>query len=138
MSARVFIDSNVLLYTLGTHPEKTVRAEALVLEGGVISLQVLNEVAAVARRKLRLPWEEVREASLALQDLFPFPLPLTLKMHQAALGIASRYGYHIYDALILAAALEAGCDTLYSEDLQDGQVIEERLTIRNPFMNARA
>ena len=63
----------------------------------------------------------------------PPPLPITLATHEAALGIAARFGYRIYDSLIIASALEAACATLYSEDMQDGQVIEGRLTIRNPF-----
>jgi predicted nucleic acid-binding protein len=131
-----FLDSNILLYTLAEGDPREAVAAALLARGGVISVQVLNEFAAVARRKLRLSWPEVVEALAALRALCPAPRPLTLATHEAALGLADRYGFQIYDALIVAAALEAGCATLFSEDLQDGQVIEGRLTIRNPFAAA--
>jgi predicted nucleic acid-binding protein len=65
--------------------------------------------------------------------LCPDPVPVSLDMHKAALAIAEKYGYNIYDALVVSSALEAGCKTLYSEDLQDGQIINRQLTIRNPF-----
>lgn len=94
---------------------------------------MLNEFAAVASRKLRRPWPEITRALAAIRQLCAPPLPLTLAIHQAALGIAARTGYQLYDALIIAAALEAGCETLFSEDFHSGQVIEGRLTIRNPF-----
>ncbi len=64
--------------------------------------------------------------------LCPDPLPTTITTHNLALEIAARYGYRIYDSLVIAAALEASCDTLFSEDMQDGQKIGN-LTIRNPF-----
>ncbi len=99
----------------------------------MISVQVLNEFVNVAHRKLRRPWPEIAMAVSAIRDLCPPPAPITLATHEAALGVANRAGYQFYDALIIAAALEAGCGTLFSEDLQDGQVIEGSLTIRNPF-----
>ena len=82
---------------------------------------------------MRMPWEDVIEALDAIRILFPSPMPITVDTHETALKIAQQYGLGIYDALIAAAALEANCSTLYSEDLQDGQVIVQRLTIRNPF-----
>lgn len=133
MSAEVFVDSNVLVYVLGQEDAWTETAEALLAEGGVISVQVLNELANVSRRKLGMSWEEIGEALAAIRTLCPAPLPLTTGMHEAGLRIAETYGFSVYDSLIVAAALEAECHTLYSEDLQDGQVIEGRLTIRNPF-----
>jgi predicted nucleic acid-binding protein len=134
MSDKTFFDTNVLLYTIGQHDERTPSAEALVASGGVISVQVLNELAAMAHRKLHMSWPEVTDALGAIRILCPSPIPLTAETHDAALRLAVRYAYHIYDALIVAAALEAGCTTLYSEDLQSGQVIDGRLTIRNPFV----
>ncbi len=133
MNARGFFDTNVLVYLVGQQDERTALAEALVAGGGVVSVQVLNELAAVARRKLGLNWEEVGEALAALRVLCPSPVPLTIETHEAGLRIAAQYQLHIYDALVVAAALEARCTTLYSEDLQDGQVIDGCLTIRNPF-----
>jgi len=100
----------------------------------VISVQVLNEFAAVASRKLRKPWPEIAPALRAIRALFPEPRPLTAATHDAALDLAGRLGCQFHDALILASALEAGCDTVLTEDLQHGQRIEGRLTIRNPFL----
>jgi predicted nucleic acid-binding protein len=82
-----------------------------------------------------MPWPEIADALTAIRTLCPKPAALTLETHEQALGLTSRYGFHIYDALIVAAALQADCRELYTEDLQDGQVIDGRLTIRNPFLN---
>ncbi len=133
MSDRVFFDSNVLIYAMVSGDSRRERAQQLVEQGGTISVQVLSEFVSVARRKMRMPWEDVIDALDAIRVLFPSPLPITLDTHEAALKIAQQYGFGIYDALIAAAALEAKCSTLYSEDLQDGQIIEKKLTIRNPF-----
>jgi len=133
MNAKAFFDTNVLVYIVGQEDERTAVAEALVAGGGVLSVQVLNELAAVARRKLGLTWDEVGEALAAIRVLCPSPVALTIETHEAGLRIAAQYQFHIHDALVAAAALEAGCTTLYSEGLQDGQVIDGCLTIRNPF-----
>ena len=133
MNDKAFFDTNVLVYMVGQEDERTAKAESLVSSGGVISVQVLNELAAVSRRKLGMSWEEIGHALEAIRVLCPAPTPLTTGTHLAGLRIASKYGFGFYDALIAAAALEAGCATLYSEDFQDGQIIEGRLTIRNPF-----
>jgi predicted nucleic acid-binding protein len=114
-------------------------AEKLLAEGGWISVQVLNEFVAVARRKLSMSWEETGEALLAIRALCELPTTLSVETHGAALEIAAGYGYSIHDALILSAALEADCDTLYTEDMQNDQVIDlprGSLTIRNPFLIA--
>ncbi len=95
-------------------------------------MQQLNEFTSVARRKLRRSWDEIRSALNDLDILCPDPVPVTLKVHRAALEVAERYGYSFYDSLVIAAALDAGCDLLYSEDLQSDRTIEG-LTIRNPF-----
>lgn len=133
ISAKAFFDSNVLIYAMVSGDSRRERAQQLVAQGGVISVQVLNEFVAVARRKMRMPWEDVIEALDALRILFPSPVSITLDTHDAALRIAQQYGFGIYDAQITASALEARCTTLYSEDMQDGQVIDRQLTIRNPF-----
>jgi len=80
-----------------------------------------------------MSWPDVTEALGAIRILCPSPIPITAELHDAALGLAEQHGFHIYDALIVAAALEAGCTTLYTEDLRSGQVIDGRLTIQNPF-----
>jgi predicted nucleic acid-binding protein len=134
MSDRAFFDTNVLVYIVGQKDERTAKAEALVANGGVVSVQVLNELASVSHRKLGMSWEEIGGALAAIRDLCPSPIPLTLDTHGAGLRIAAKYGFPFYDALIAAAALEAQCTTLYSEDFQDGQLLDGRLTVRNPFV----
>jgi predicted nucleic acid-binding protein len=133
MRGKVFLDTNVLIYAMALGDPRRDRAQQLLARGGMVSVQVLNEFAAVARRKMRMPWEDVIDALDAIRILCPSPVPVTVDTHEAALKIAEQSSYSIYDALIVAAAVEAKCSTLYSEDLQDGQVIEKKLTIRNPF-----
>jgi len=128
-----FFDTNVLIYAFAKDDPRAKIAETLLAGGGVVGVQTLNEFVAVAARKLAMPWAEIQEALSALRELCPSPVPLTLKTHDAALRIAGRYGYHIFDSLVIAAALEARCNTLYSEDMSDGQTIDG-LTIRNPFL----
>ena len=132
MSDRSFFDTTILIYAVSAGDPRAAVAEKLLAAGGYISVQVLNEFATVARNKLKMSWEEIGEALAAVRTLCEPPTPLTVGIHDAGLAIAAQYGYHIYDSLILAAALDAECDTVYSEDMQDGQKIGE-LTIRNPF-----
>jgi predicted nucleic acid-binding protein len=133
MNDRAFFDTNVFVYALVQDDPRSDEAQKLIAEGGTVSVQVLIEFAAVVRRKTKMPWDEVRFAIENIKALCPNPLPVTLDTHGEALAIAEGYGYKIYDALIVASALEARCTILYSEDMQDGQVIDETLTIRNPF-----
>jgi predicted nucleic acid-binding protein len=137
VAERPFFDSNTLLYSVSTDLRKAEIAEGLMAKGGSISVQVLNEVANVARRKLGMSWEEVSRTLTSIRNLCAQPRSLTVETHESAVRIAERYGYSMYDALILASALEAGCNLLYSEDMQDGQNIEG-LTIRNPFAGKRS
>ena len=133
MADRAFFDTNVLIYAVVKDDPRGAKAEALLAGGGVLSVQVLNEFVSVARRKFRMPWPEMKEALAASRVLWSPPVPITLDIHETALGIAERYGYGFYDALIIAAALRAQCAVLYSEDLKGDQIIDGRLTIRNPF-----
>ena len=133
MSDKVFFDTTILIYALSEGDSRATTAEELLDSGGVVSVPVLNEFAAVARRKLGMSWDEVGEALSAIRALCEPPAPVTVEVHESALPIAQRYGFHIYDALILAAALDRGCTILYSEDMQDGQRVNS-LTIRNPFL----
>ncbi len=132
MNAKPFLDTNVLVYAFASSDPRSDKAEALIAAGGVISVQVLNEFVNVLRRKWRRDWAEIVEALDVLSALLDEPLPLTTDTHRAALGIAQRYGFGIYDSVVVAAALQAGCAELLSEDMQDGQTIEG-LSIRNPF-----
>lgn len=127
-----FFDTNVVLYLLSADTAKADRAEELLALGGTISVQVLNEFVAVASRKLRMPLSEIREILIQIRAVCAVE-SVTIETHERALRVAERYGLSIYDALIVSSALLAGCKTLHSEDLQDGQIIERQLTIRNPF-----
>jgi len=129
---RAFLDSNVLVYAFTADP-RAPAAQALLERGCVISVQGLNEFANVARRKLGMSWQELRDALAALRILCPTILPVDIAIHADALRIAERYGCSIFDALMIAAALRAKSDTLWSEDMQDGMVVDQRLRIANPF-----
>lgn len=131
-----FFDTNVLVYIASEDTVKADQAEALIADGGAISVQVLNELANVARRKMRMPWADTH----ALLNLFRGLLtvyPLTVEVHDTGLELGERYGFSTWDAMIAASALHAGCDTLWSEDLQHGMVLDEGLRIINPFHSAR-
>lgn len=130
--AERFFDTNVLLYLLSADATKADRVEESLAAGATISVQVLNEFAAVALRKLGMTVAEVRDALDPIMTICKV-LPISVETHKRGLQIAERYRFAIYDALIIAAALDAGCSTLYTEDLQDGQVIDDVLAIRNPF-----
>lgn len=134
MTSRAFFDTNVLVYAASPDDLRFSTASELVAAGGCISVQVLNEFTLVLRRKLKLPWPQAIETLCKVRRLCPDPLPILVATHDRAVAVAQRYGFRIYDALIVASALEADCDTLYSEDLQDGQVIFGRLTVRSPFV----
>src|SRR5271154_3821904 len=123
MSAgKPFFDTNVLLYLLSAD-SKADKAEALLAVGGVVSVQVLNEFVSVAFRKLKMTWPEIREILATIRAICEV-FPLTVEIHETGLAIAERYGLSIYDSLILAAAVKAECRIVYSEDMQDGQVLQ--------------
>jgi predicted nucleic acid-binding protein len=129
----VFFDSNIICYLFGEDDAKADRASALLEKGGHVSVQVLAEVTNVARGKARLSWDATNEIIGAVTRLCTVH-DLSLTTHERARAIAQSHGYTIYDAQIVAAALMAGCETLWSEDMQDGQSFEGTLQIRNPFV----
>jgi predicted nucleic acid-binding protein len=133
MPGKDFFDTNVLIYLVAKNDRRASKAEELLASGGMISVQCLNEFVAVGRSKLGMSWKDVTKFLDIINVLCPNPVSISLNTHTTAIGIAQKYGCNIYDALIASAALEAGCKTLYSEDFQDGQTIERKLTIRNPF-----
>ena len=132
-SPREFLDTNVLVYAFSDDP-RSARAEDLLAKCCASSVQALNEFANVARRKLSMDWREVRDALDAIRALLSAVTPLDLETHLAGLQLAERHRLSVYDAMMLAAALQLGCTTFWSEYLQDGLVVEGRLTIRNPFV----
>jgi predicted nucleic acid-binding protein len=126
-----FFDTNILIYAQQSGPKAQI-AQALMAAGGVISVQVLNETANVLLRKFGRNWTEVEQVLADIDDVLGPALPLTGQIHRAAIGLARDHGLPIYDALIIAAALEAGCDQLLSEDLQHGRRFGA-LVAQNPF-----
>ena len=131
-----FVDSNVVLYLASQDERRAVIVERLLEGGPMISAQVLSEVTNVLRRKRRLGWALVNGF---VEDLLPITmvLPLTQATNSTARGLAERYGFAWYDAVIVASALEGGCSRLFSEDMQHGQKIGA-LTIVNPFVSGDA
>ena len=146
MSAKVFLDTNILIYLLEGQPPGTVSSEAdqeanrkadiatLLLENNdiVISVQVLNEICNVVLR-CKFDWDKAGQFLGILEALCVAVEPVTLALHKKGLALRDRYQLQLYDSMLLAAALAADCAVFYSEDMQDGQVIEGVLTIRNPF-----
>ena len=132
MTERVFFDSNVLLYMLSEDMDKANRAEVLLAGGGTISVQVLNEMSNAAIRKLGMSWSQVGTLLEPVRALCRIE-PLTEDTYGLGARLAVRYQFSVYDAMIVAAALLAGADTLYSEAMHDGLLVEGRLRIRNPF-----
>ena len=126
-----FFDTNILVYAQETNG-KGDHARALLAGGGKLSVQVLNEFTAVSRRKQQRDWDEIAEAISDVLTMVDPPLALTLDLHAAARTLAEDHQLSFYDALIVAAAIEAGCDTLFSEDMQHGRSIGT-LAIVNPF-----
>ena len=127
-----FFDTNVLVYLASGDVAKADRAEATLAKGGSISVQVLNELANAARRKMQMSWDETHAFLNMLRGLLTVH-PLTVETHETGLRLAERYGLSIYDSMIAASALDAGCDTLWSEDMQHGMKFDEGLRIANPF-----
>lgn len=134
MNDEVFFDTNILVYATDDTDPRGIIALELLEDGGLISVQVLNEFAAVASRKLRWGFDEIEIALTQFRTLCRPALPVCLKTHEAALRIAAQHGLHMYDSLIIASALRAGCTTLMSEDMQNARRFDGRLTIHNPFV----
>lgn len=127
-----FFDTNVLIYVVSGNTAKAERATALLADGGTISVQVLNEIVNVTRRKLHRPWPEIHDFLTSVRACL-IVQPVTVATHESGLEIAETHGLSIYDSMIVAAALQADCDRLWSEDMQNGMVIADRLRVVNPF-----
>jgi len=108
-------------------------AESIVAAGGIISVQVLNEITSICHKKLKMDWLEIEAVLDAIKANLDI-VPLTEKTHALAMKICKRYQLSFYDAHICAAAIVAGTKTLLSEDMQDGLVIDD-LAINNPFLS---
>jgi predicted nucleic acid-binding protein len=132
MPGRAFSDSNVLLYLLADADKKAAQVESLFDSPLTISVQVLNEIVNVARRKYQLPWQTVNGFMMTIKALCEI-VPLTERIHDNARLFAERYQLSFYDACIVSAALESDSEILYSEDLHAGLIVDKRLRVINPF-----
>lgn len=132
---KAFLDTNILVYAFSDDARNAV-AEQLLGKGGEISIQVVNEFSNVARRKLGFDWAQISEAVGAVRTLCRAIHPLDLETHAEAIRLAQQHGFSFYDALIVSSALRAKCDLLYTEDMQNGRLIDGTLRIENPFQSA--
>lgn len=133
MSADTFADTNVLAYLVSSDAGRRAVARAVFAGQPVISTQVVNEFLNVCLRKAKLEREAAHALATGLMTGCE-TRPVTAEAVHEATRIGLRYGFSHWDALIVAAALAAGCRVLFSEDLQDGQVIDGCLTVVNPFV----
>jgi predicted nucleic acid-binding protein len=132
MTARVFADTNIAIYAEGSDVGKAQRATAILESTPVISSQVVTETISTLTRKYGFTLTEAHEVALSLLDLCEL-VPVGADTIREAIRLAARYQLSHWDSLIVAAALLAGCETLYSEDLQHNQLFDERLRVINPF-----
>ena len=132
MRGASFFDTNILVYFAIQHAPRANRAAELIENGGTINVQVLNEFANVTRGKMRMTWEETNDTLQFVRELLDVE-PLTVEVHERAIFLAEHHNFHIHDAMIVAAAIEAGCSTLYTEDMHHGMLVEGGLRIVNPF-----
>lgn len=132
--ASAFFDTNVILYLASEDAAKAGRAEDLLADGGTVSVQVLNEFVSVSTRKHRRPRPAIEETLSVVRAVCRVE-PLTLATHEAAILLTRDHDFSFYDALIVASARLAGCDTLFTEGVQHGRVIDRVLKIRNPFVS---
>ena len=127
-----FIDTNILLYLLYSDEKKANRSEEIIAAGGVISVQVLNEFVNVARKRLDMPWSEIRVFLTEIRVLLSV-VDLNIAVHEFGCELAERYKLSVYDAFIVSAAINSGCTNLFSEDMQHKQQFDNKLTVVNPY-----
>ena len=133
MTASIFLDTNIVLYLLSNHVDKADQVERILIEKPTVSVHVINEFIYVSQRKIRLTLEESHQLANSLMRKCRV-IPLTDETIKMAMQVAQRYRFSHWDSLIIAAAQQAGCTVLYSEDLQHGQRIDQ-LTLINPFQS---
>lgn len=130
----IFLDSNIVVYAFAADDDRSNAAQGLMADEFEISAQVLNEFVNVSRRKLKRGWGEIELALWDIREAAATIHPVSAEVSLAGVFLAQRYNLAVYDSMIAATALIAGCTELLSEDMHHGLVIEDRLTIRNPFL----
>ena len=129
---RHFLDSSIVLQLMSADAAKADQAEQLLVAGPVISVQVLNEVTQVCRQKLNMGWDEI-EHLVALLRSFCKIVPVTEAIYHRARAIAEQHDMPFYDASLIAAAVISGCQVLYSEVIRTGPLLQDKLSLENPF-----
>lgn len=148
MNAKSFLDTNILIYILEgkevfvgaaltpaeleANRKGDIALSLLASDQVFVSVQVFNELCNVVLRR-KFDWEKAKTLLITLEALCAAVVPLTLEIHKKGLALRDKYQMQLFDAMLVAAALDAGCTIFYSEDMQDGQLIEKTLTIKNPF-----
>jgi predicted nucleic acid-binding protein len=132
MSAETFFDTNIVLYALIDDGDRLPIARRSMSTGGIVSVQVLNELTNTLRRKFKLSWSDISAHIGTVAGLVDDVVPLSVAEHARARRIAERHKLQFYDALLIATAIEARCTRFVSEDMQDGLRIDG-LVIVNPF-----
>ena len=135
MSGKVFLDSNILIYSYSNSEQgKQLIARKLITEyGSMISTQVLQELTNTITRKFGFSFASAEAAIHECCQNNELHINTEDTIRQAC-RVAEQYGYSFYDSLIISAALECNCRTLYSEDMQHNQSINNQLIIINPFV----
>jgi predicted nucleic acid-binding protein len=128
-----FVDTNIVIYSISQDEIKNNIAIELLARQPVSSVQVLSETANVMRKKLGFDVPSVKSVVERIARECATIQPITISTLWAGLDLSDRYGFSHFDSLVVASALEAGCAELYSEDMHHGLIVNQRLTIINPF-----
>ena len=132
MSVLEFADTNIIVYAVGQDSDQRTKARQILADGVTVSAQVINETVSVLTRKQGVNLAVAHEVAESLLDLCEV-VPVDASTIRAAIRLVRRYKLSHWDSLIVAAALLAGCEKLYSQDMQHGQVFDEQLKVVNPF-----
>ena len=130
------LDTNILIYAF-TDDRRAAKSHVLLSKPFILSVQALNEFANVARRKLGMNWAEIQAATDDLCTLATAIMPLDREFNARALDLAVHYNLSVFDALMIAAGLQAGCGQCLSEDMHHGLQVDGSLTILNPFLESK-
>ena len=133
MNVLEFADTNIVVYAVGQDSDKRTKARQILTQGVIVSSQVINETVSVLTRKQGANLVAAHEVAESLLDLCEVA-PVDASTIREAIRLVRRYKLSHWDSLIVAAALLAGCEKLYSQDMQHGQVFDEQLKVINPFL----
>ena len=138
MNEKIALDTNILIYWHSNDEPDKQKVAIDLLESHsypVVSTQVLSEYINVVRRKLQLPKEEIMDICLRNIGICTLQ-PVRFSTLNYARNLLDHYDFQLFDSIIVASAIEAGCTILYSEDIHHGLLVENRMKIINPFVKA--